>query len=44
MLALDRAVAHERELDMALVQTSMDDLGMFVAGRFDLVIHPVSTC
>ena len=44
MLALDRAVARERGLDMALVQGSMDDLGMFAAGRFDLVIHPVSTC
>jgi len=44
MLELDRQVARERGLDLELVQTSMDDLGMFAAGRFDLVIHPVSTC
>jgi SAM-dependent methyltransferase len=44
MLELDRAVARERKLDLAIVQGSMDDLSMFAAGRFDLVIHPVSTC
>lgn len=44
MLELDRRVARERRLDLELVQASMDDLGMFPAGRFDLVIHPVSTC
>jgi SAM-dependent methyltransferase len=44
MLALDRAVARERRLDLEIVQGSMDDLGMLAAGRFDLVIHPVSTC
>lgn len=44
MLELDRRVARERRLDLELVQTSMDDLAMFPAGRFDLVIHPVSTC
>lgn len=44
MLALDRAVARERRLDLEIVEGSMDDLGMFRAGRFDLVIHPVSTC
>lgn len=44
MLALDRAVARERGFDARLVQTSMDELSMFVAGEFDLVIHPVSTC
>jgi len=44
MLALDRAVARERRIDLAIVEGSMDDLGMFPAGRFDLVIHPVSTC
>lgn len=44
MLELDRAVARERKIDMAIVQGSMDDLSMFAAGRFDLVIHPVSTC
>jgi SAM-dependent methyltransferase len=44
MLALDRAVASERGFDVRLVQTSMDELSMFAAGEFDLVIHPVSTC
>jgi SAM-dependent methyltransferase len=44
MLELDRQVARERGLDLELVQTSMDDLGMLAVGRFDLVIHPVSTC
>ncbi|MFM1997964.1 MAG: hypothetical protein RLZZ111_2351, partial [Planctomycetota bacterium] len=44
MLALDRAVAHERRLDLEILQGSMDDLGMLAAGRYDLVIHPVSTC
>ncbi len=44
MLALDRAVATERGFDVQLVQTSMEDLSMFPAGHFDLVIHPVSTC
>jgi hypothetical protein len=44
MLALDRVVAAERKLDIRAVQTSMDELSMFAAGEFDLVIHPVSTC
>jgi len=44
MLELDRAVARERGIDIELVQGSIDDLGMFSAGRFDLVVHPVSTC
>jgi SAM-dependent methyltransferase len=44
MLALDRAVAAERKLDIRAVQTSMDELSMFAAGTFDVVIHPVSTC
>jgi SAM-dependent methyltransferase len=44
MLALDRQVARERGIDLDLVQGSIDDLGMFGAGRFDLVVHPVSTC
>ena len=44
MLALDRQVAAERRIDYAIVQGSMDDLSMFAGGRFDLVIHPVSTC
>ncbi len=44
MLELDREVAKERGIDMEVVQGSMDDLGVFVAARFDVVIHPVSTC
>jgi SAM-dependent methyltransferase len=44
MLALDRAVARERRIDIEIVEGSMDDLSMFRTGRFDLVIHPVSTC
>jgi SAM-dependent methyltransferase len=44
MLELDRQVARERRVNLELVQGSMDDLGMLAAGRFDLVIHPVSTC
>lgn len=44
MLALDREVARERRIDLEILQGSMDDLGMLSAGRFDLVIHPVSTC
>ncbi len=44
MLALDRAVAAERGFDVRLVQTSMDELSMFAADEFDVVVHPVSTC
>jgi SAM-dependent methyltransferase len=44
MLALDRAVAAERGIEVRLVQTPMDDLSMFAPGEFDAVIHPVSTC
>ena len=44
MLALDRAVAAERKLDIRVVQTSMDELSMFARDEFDLVIQPVSTC
>ena len=44
MLALDRAVAAERELGVHTIQTSMEDLSMLPAEHFDIVIHPVSTC
>ncbi len=44
MLELDRQVARERGIDLDIVQGSMDDLGVFEAARFDIVIHPVSTC
>lgn len=44
MLELDRQVARERRIDLEIVRGSMDDLSMFQSQRFDLVIHPVSTC
>ncbi len=44
MLDLDRQVARERGIDLDIVQGSMDDLSMLGQARFDVVIHPVSTC
>ena len=44
MLALDRAVARERRIDLEIIEGSMDDLSMLAPSRFDLVVHPVSTC
>ena len=44
MLELDRQVAVERRMAIRTVETSMDELDMFVPGEFDVVIHPVSTC
>jgi SAM-dependent methyltransferase len=44
MLDLDRAVARERRLQVEILEGSMHDLSMLGAGRFDLVVHPVSTC
>lgn len=44
MLDLDRQVARERRIDLEIVQGSMHDLSMLGRGRFDLVVHPVSTC
>jgi SAM-dependent methyltransferase len=44
MLELDRQVARERRIDMEILEGSMDDLTMLAAGRYDLVIHPVSSC
>jgi SAM-dependent methyltransferase len=44
MLELDRQVAAERRIELATVQGSMDQMPMFAAGQFDIVIHPVSTC
>ena len=38
-LELDRVVAAERGLDIRTVNTSMDDLSMFDAGEFEIVIH-----
>src|SRR5436190_596029 len=43
-LELDREVAAERRLELKTVAASMDDLSMFTAGEFDIVIQPVSTC
>lgn len=44
MLELDRQVARERRIDLEIVHGSMDDLSILGVGRFDLVIHPVSSC
>lgn len=44
MLALDRLVAAERDLQIRCVQASMDDLSALHGELFDIVIHPVSTC
>lgn len=44
MLELDRQVAAERRIELTTIAGSMDDMPMFAAGSFDLVIHPVSTC
>jgi len=43
-LELDRQVAAERRLELKTVEASMDDLPMFSADEFDIVIQPVSTC
>ena len=44
MLALDRFVAKELQIEVRLIQASMVDLSMLRNGEFDLVVHPVSTC
>jgi SAM-dependent methyltransferase len=44
MLALDRQVAGERNLNLRTIETSMDDLSMLAPAEFDIVIQPVSTC
>lgn len=44
MLEVDRQVAAAHKLSVRTVETSMDELHIFHAGEFDLVIHPVSTC
>lgn len=43
-LELDREVAAERKLTLRTVEASMDDMPMFRAGEFEIVVHPVSTC
>lgn len=44
MLELDREVAAARRSPIRVVEGSMDNLSMFQAGEFDIVMHPVSTC
>lgn len=44
MLQLDRKAAAERDLKIRVVEGTMDDMPMFAAGEFDIVIQPVSTC
>lgn len=44
MLALDRKLAAERGLTLALVEASMTDLSALADASFDTVIQPVSTC
>jgi SAM-dependent methyltransferase len=43
-LALDRAAAAERGLQVRTVEASMDDLAALASASFDIVVHPVSTC
>ncbi|MCH2180996.1 MAG: class I SAM-dependent methyltransferase [Mariniblastus sp.] len=44
MLELDREVARQRNLEIRVVEQSMDDLSCFEPASFDIVIQPVSTC
>ena len=44
MLEVDRQIAAKHKLSLRTVETSMDELHIFSAEEFDLVIHPVSTC
>ncbi|MEM9826597.1 MAG: class I SAM-dependent methyltransferase [Planctomycetota bacterium] len=44
MLARDRDSARQRGHSIRVVEGSMDDLSMFAAASFEIVIHPVSTC
>lgn len=44
MLAIDQEMAKTHRIALRTVETSMEDLSMFEAEEFDLVIHPVSTC
>lgn len=44
MLELDRRLAAQRGLSVRAVEASMDDLSIFAAASFDVVIQPVSTC
>jgi len=44
MLDQDREVAARHKLKVLALQASMDDLSMFPAGAFEIVLQPVSTC
>lgn len=44
MLQRDRIEAQQRQLELRLIETSMDSLSMLANQSFDAVIHPVSTC
>jgi SAM-dependent methyltransferase len=44
MLARDKAIANERDLQLRLVEASMDDLSALGEAEFEIVIQPVSTC
>jgi SAM-dependent methyltransferase len=43
-LELDRKLAAERNLDIQIVEGSMDDLSMLSEASFEIVVQPVSTC
>lgn len=44
MLRLDREESGRRNLNMEIIQSSMDDLGVLHGRYFDIVHQPVSTC
>lgn len=44
MLEQDREVARARNLEIRVIEASMDDLTMLDEKQFDLVFQPVSTC
>lgn len=44
MLELDRKLAREHDQNIRIIEGSMDQLGMFAPGEFDIVIQPVATC
>jgi SAM-dependent methyltransferase len=44
MLEFDRKLSGEHSLSVRVVEGSMDNLSMFAAAAFDVVIQPVSTC
>lgn len=44
MLEQDRIVAEQRGLNINIVETSMDELGIFRSGQFEIVVQPVSSC